>query len=89
MLIVFEFIDIVGIVKGVFKGEGFGNKFFFYICQVDVICYVVCVFFDDNIIYVFGKVDLIDDIEMINFELIFVDMEIVEKWIMCVSKFVK
>lgn len=49
VLIIFEFIDIVGIVKGVLKGEGLGNKFLVNICEVDVIVYVVCVFDDENV----------------------------------------
>lgn len=61
-----------------------GNKFLFYIWEVDVICYVVCCFEDENIMYVLGKVDFILDIEIINLELILVDLEMVEKCIGCV-----
>lgn len=53
-----EFVDIVGLVEGVLKGEGLGNKFFVNICEIDVIGYVVCCFDDENIVYVFGKVSL-------------------------------
>lgn len=89
VFIVFEFVDIVGFVCGVSKGEGLGNKFFVYICEVDVIVYVVCCFVDENIIYVDGKIDLVSDIQMINLELILVDIESVEKKIECFKKNMK
>lgn len=84
-----EFVDIVGFVKGVSKGEGFGNKFLFYIREVDVIVYVVCCFDDIDIVYVEGSVNLRRDIEIINLELIFVDMEVLERRFDKIRKFVK
>lgn len=75
----FEFTDIAGIVKGASKGEGLGNQFLSHIRQVDAICQVVRCFIDENITHVSGKVDPIDDIEIINLELILADLETVEK----------
>ncbi|WP_335871909.1 redox-regulated ATPase YchF [Bacillus sp. 2205SS5-2] len=85
----FEFTDIAGIVKGASKGEGLGNKFLSHIRQVDAICQVVRCFADDNITHVSGKVDPIDDIEVINLELILADLETVEKRIVRVQKLAK
>jgi ribosome-binding ATPase len=82
----FEFTDIAGIVKGASKGEGLGNKFLANIRQVDAICQVVRCFVDENITHVSGKVDPIDDIEVINLELILADLESVEKRIGRVEK---
>src|SRR5699024_4055732 len=75
----FEFTDIAGIVKGASKGEGLGNQFLSHIRQVDAICQVVCCFEDENITHVSGKVDPIDDIEIINLELILADLETINK----------
>lgn len=85
----FEFTDIAGIVKGASKGEGLGNKFLSHIRQVDAICQVVRCFADDNITHVAGKVDPIDDIEVINLELILADLETVDKRIERVGKMAK
>lgn len=85
----FEFTDIAGIVKGASKGEGLGNKFLSHIRQVDAILQVVRCFEDENITHVSGKVDPIDDIEVINLELIFADMETVDKRIARVEKLAK
>ncbi len=74
----FEFIDIAGLVKGASKGEGLGNQFLAHIKQVDAICEVVRCFSDDNITHVDGSVDPIRDIEIINMELIFSDLDIVQ-----------
>jgi ribosome-binding ATPase len=82
----FEFTDIAGIVKGASKGEGLGNKFLANIREVDAICQVVRCFEDENITHVAGKVDPIDDIEVINLELILADLESVEKRITRVEK---
>ncbi|WP_442597226.1 redox-regulated ATPase YchF [Neobacillus sp. D3-1R] len=82
----FEFTDIAGIVKGASKGEGLGNKFLANIREVDAICQVVRCFEDENITHVSGKVDPIDDIEVINLELILADLESVEKRIGRVEK---
>ena len=74
-----EFVDIAGLVKGASRGEGLGNKFLSHIREVDAIVHVVRCFEDDNIIHVDGSVDPSRDIETINLELIFADMETVEK----------
>src|SRR5699024_25032 len=75
----FEFTDIAGIVEGASKGEGLGNQFLSHIRQVDAICHVVRCFQDDNITHVSGKIDPIDDIEIINLELILSDLETVNR----------
>ena len=74
-----EFVDIAGLVKGASRGEGLGNKFLSHIREVDAIVHVVRCFDDDNIIQVDGSVDPARDIETINLELIFADMETVQK----------
>ena len=74
-----EFVDIAGLVKGASHGEGLGNKFLSHIRECDAIVHVVRCFEDDNIIHVDGSVDPARDIETINLELIFADMETVEK----------
>ncbi|WP_336832621.1 redox-regulated ATPase YchF [Staphylococcus pseudoxylosus] len=75
----FEFTDIAGIVKGASKGEGLGNKFLSHIREVDAICQVIRAFDDDNVTHVSGRVDPIDDIEVINMELVLADLESVDK----------
>lgn len=75
----FEFTDIAGIVKGASKGEGLGNKFLANIREVDAICQVVRAFDDENVTHVSGKVDPVEDIEVINMELILADLESVDK----------
>ncbi|KKB44148.1 redox-regulated ATPase YchF [Bacillus thermotolerans] len=85
----FEFTDIAGIVKGASKGEGLGNKFLSHIREVDAICQVVRCFSDDNITHVSGKVDPVDDIEVINLELVLADLETVEKRLTRVAKLAK
>src|SRR5690625_4778872 len=82
----FEFTDIAGIVKGASEGEGLGNQFLSHIRQVDAICHVVRCFDDDNITHVSGKVNPIDDIEIINLELILADLETVNRRIERVEK---
>lgn len=74
-----EFVDIAGLVKGASRGEGLGNKFLSHIREVDAIVHVVRCFDDDNIIHVDGSVNPARDIETINLELIFSDMETVQK----------
>lgn len=76
---VIEFVDIAGLVKGASKGEGLGNKFLSNIREVDAIVHVVRCFESDDIIHVEGSVDPIRDIETINLELIFSDMEMVTR----------
>ena len=82
----FEFTDIAGLVKGASKGEGLGNKFLSHIRNVDAICEVVRCFDDENITHVEGNTDPIRDIEIINLELIFSDMEIIENRIGKIEK---
>ena len=74
-----EFVDIAGLVKGASKGEGLGNQFLSNIRNTAAICQVVRCFDDDNIIHVEGSVDPIRDIETINGELIFADIDTVER----------
>ena len=74
-----EFVDIAGLVKGASKGEGLGNQFLANIREVDAIVHVVRCFEDSNIIHVDGSIDPIRDIEVINMELIFADLETLEK----------
>ncbi len=84
-----EFVDIAGLVRGASKGEGLGNKFLSHIREVDAIVHVVRCFNDDNIVHVDGSVDALRDIETINLELIFSDVEIVERRIAKLIKSVK
>ena len=70
-----EFVDIAGLVKGASKGEGLGNKFLSHIREVDAIVHVVRCFEDENVTHVDGGIDPVRDIETINLELIFSDMD--------------
>ncbi|MDD2627273.1 MAG: redox-regulated ATPase YchF [Clostridia bacterium] len=81
-----EFVDIAGLVKGASKGEGLGNKFLSHIREVDAIVHVVRCFEDENIVHVDGTINPISDIETINLELIFADIETIIKRIERVSK---
>ena len=81
-----EFVDIAGLVKGASRGEGLGNKFLSHIREVDAIVHVVRCFEDKNIVHVNGTIDPIGDIETINLELIFADIETITKRIERVSK---
>ncbi len=76
---VIEFVDIAGLVKGASKGEGLGNKFLSHIREVDAIVHVVRCFENDDIVHVNGKVDPAGDVETINLELIYSDIEILER----------
>ena len=76
---VIEFVDIAGLVKGASKGEGLGNKFLSHIRETDAICEVVRCFNDSNIVHVDGSIDPVRDIETINLELIFADIETINK----------
>lgn len=76
---VIEFVDIAGLVKGASHGEGLGNKFLSHIRETDAICEVVRCFEDSNVVHVDGNVDPIRDIETINLELIFSDIETINK----------
>ncbi len=84
-----EFVDIAGLVKGASRGEGLGNKFLSNIREVDAIVHVVRCFQDDNIIHVDGSIGAARDIETINLELIFSDLEILERRIDRAKKAVK
>ena len=86
---VIEFVDIAGLVKGASKGEGLGNKFLGNIRECDAIVHVVRCFENDDIIHVEGSIDPLRDIETIDLELIFSDMEMVERRIARVTKDLK
>lgn len=83
---VIEFVDIAGLVKGASKGEGLGNQFLANIREVDAIVHVVRCFEDGNVVHVDGSVDPVRDIDTINLELIFSDIEILERRIAKTSK---
>ncbi len=83
---VIEFVDIAGLVKGASKGEGLGNQFLSNIREVDAIVHVVRCFEDSNVVHVDGSVNPLRDIETINLELIFSDLEILERRISKVAK---
>lgn len=76
---IIEIVDIAGLVKGASRGEGLGNKFLSHIREVDAILHVVRCFDDKNIVHVEGSVDSLRDVETINLELIFADLETVDK----------
>ena len=82
----FEFTDIAGLVKGASNGEGLGNKFLANIREVDAICHVVRCFEDNNITHVYDRIDPIDDIEIINYELQMADIATCENRISKVEK---
>ena len=84
-----EFCDIAGLVRGASKGEGLGNKFLSHIREVDAIVHVVRCFEDGNVVHVDGSVDPLRDIETINLELIFSDIEILERRIQKSAKAAK
>ena len=84
-----EFVDIAGLVKGASRGEGLGNKFLSHIREVDSILQVVRCFENDNIVHVDGSVDPIRDIETINLELIFADLETIDKRLERAKKLLK
>lgn len=84
-----EFVDIAGLVKGASKGEGLGNQFLGHIRQVGAIAHVVRCFENDDIVHVSGKVDPISDIETINLELAFADLETVTKRMGNLDKMIK
>lgn len=81
-----EFVDIAGLVKGASKGEGLGNQFLSNIREVDAIVHVVRCFEDTNVVHVDGSIDPLRDIETINLELIFSDIEILERRIAKTTK---
>ncbi len=86
---IIEFVDIAGLVKGASKGEGLGNKFLSHIREVDAIVHVVRCFKDENVTHVDGSIDSLRDVETINLELVFADIDVVEKRISKVNKDMK
>lgn len=76
-----EFVDIAGLVEGASKGEGLGNQFLGHVAEVEAIAHVVRCFEKDDIVHVYGRVDPIRDIEVINTELILRDMDLLQKWL--------
>lgn len=76
---VIEFVDIAGLVRGASQGEGLGNKFLSHIREVDAVVHVVRCFRNDDIIHVEGEIDPLRDLEIINMELIYSDMELIER----------
>ena len=83
---VIEFVDIAGLVKGASKGEGLGNQFLANIREVDAIVHVVRCFEDENVIHVDGNINPLRDIETIDLELIFADLEVLERRIAKTTK---
>ncbi len=86
---VVEFLDIAGLVKGASKGEGLGNQFLGHIRQVNAIIHVVRCFEDADIVHVSGRIDPIEDIEIINMELALADLEVVERRISGFARMIK
>ena len=86
---VIEFVDIAGLVKGASKGEGLGNKFLSHLRETDAICEVVRCFEDANVVHVDGNINPVRDIETINLELIFSDIEILDRRIQKSTKAAK
>lgn len=84
-----EFVDIAGLVRGASRGEGLGNKFLAHIREVDAIVHVVRCFEDENVVHVDGSVDPVRDMETINLELIFADLETMERRIDRTQKMMK
>ncbi|MCL2566437.1 MAG: redox-regulated ATPase YchF [Defluviitaleaceae bacterium] len=84
-----EFVDIAGLAKGASKGEGLGNQFLSFIREVDALIHVVRCFEDENIMHVDGDINPLRDIETLNLELIFADMETVERRLTKTEKMVK
>jgi len=81
-----EMVDIAGLVKGAGRGEGLGNKFLSYIREVDALVHVVRCFEDENITHVYDTIDPVRDIETVNLELIFADLELIERRLAKVEK---
>ena len=81
-----DFVDIAGLVKGASKGEGLGNKFLSNIRETEVILHIVRCFEDENVVHVEGSIDPIRDVEIIEQELLFADLDAIEKRIMTLAK---
>lgn len=86
---VVEFVDIAGLVRGASKGEGLGNQFLGHIRQVGAIVHVARCFDDDDVVHVSGKVDPIEDLEIVNLELALADLETVNKRLSNIAKLIK
>jgi GTP-binding protein YchF len=84
-----EFVDIAGLVRGASKGEGLGNQFLSHIREVDALVHVVRCFEDDDVVHVHGKIDPVDDLETIETELIFADLDSCEKQLQKAQKSLK
>ena len=84
-----EFCDIAGLVKGASKGEGLGNKFLSYIREVEAIVHVVRCFENDDIVHINGNIDPLRDVETINLELMFSDIELLERRLYGAQKIAK
>ena len=84
-----EFVDIAGLVAGASKGEGLGNKFLSHIRETDAIAHVVRCFEDDDIVHVAGRIEPLDDIEVINTELALADLDTVERGLQRAEKAAK
>ncbi|MGP8330568.1 MAG: redox-regulated ATPase YchF [Methanosarcinaceae archaeon] len=81
-----EFVDIAGLVKGASQGEGLGNQFLSHIQAMDVLAQVVRCFVDENVAHIDSELDAVRDVEIVNFEIILKDLEIVEKRLVKVNK---
>jgi len=84
-----DFVDIAGLVKGSHKGEGLGNQFLSHIRETDALIHIVRCFEDENIVHINGKVNPIEDIEIINIELVFADLQQLERKIEKLHKYIK
>ena len=82
----FQFTDVAGLAEGASRGEGLGNQFLAHIREVDAICHVVRCFKDDNVAHVNGAIDPVGDIEVVNLELAFADLDVIAKRIEKIEK---